>query len=133
MTPHYPEHSYLQEVIADTLKRHLPGGRTPPEFAIQTSAGVRVADVVWCSLERRQEIRRLGGNAARRAPEICVEVLSGNNADLEMGEKRALYFEAGAQEVWLCSEDGTLRFFTPAGEHPQSQIAPNFPGQIQVD
>jgi hypothetical protein len=31
----------------------------------------------------------------------------------EMNEKRDLYFEAGAQEVWLCGLDGKMEFYTP--------------------
>jgi hypothetical protein len=31
-------------------------------------------------------------------------------------EKRALYFEAGAQEVWTCSLDGKLRFQVAPGQ-----------------
>jgi len=35
------------------------------------------------------------------APEICVEVISPRNSPEEMAEKRALYFAAGADEVWF--------------------------------
>ena len=48
-----------------------------------------------------------------RAPEICVEVLSPTNSLAEMNEKRALYFEAGAHEVWICGLDGKMEFYTP--------------------
>ena len=47
-----------------------------------------------------------------RAPEICVEVLSPSNSEPEMNEKRALYFEAGAHEVWICDLDGKMEFHT---------------------
>mgnify|MGYP001313879954 CR=1 FL=1 len=36
------------------------------------------------------------------APEICLEILSPSNSIVEMEMKRALYFEAGAREVWEC-------------------------------
>jgi hypothetical protein len=44
------------------------------------------------------------------APEICIEVLSPSNSQLEMVEKRALYFEAGAAEVWTCDLDDSMTF-----------------------
>jgi Uma2 family endonuclease len=62
-----------------------------------------------------------------RAPEVCVEVLSPSNSEPEMNEKRALYFEAGAHEVWICRRDGKMEFYTPdlAGS---SRLCPLFPG-----
>jgi Uma2 family endonuclease len=45
-----------------------------------------------------------------RAPKICVEIISPSNTAAEIEEKRALYFEAGAQEGWTCGLDGELRF-----------------------
>ena len=68
-----------------------------------------------------------------KAPEICVEILSPSNSPAEMTCKRALYFNAGAKEVWQCDEDGVLTFFTP--ETPNnptetSPICPDFPARI---
>lgn len=48
-----------------------------------------------------------------------------------MQEKAALYFDAGATEVWLCDDDGSLRFFTAPGQQvAQSPLAPDFPNSI---
>jgi Uma2 family endonuclease len=68
-----------------------------------------------------------------RAPEICVEVLSISNTPAEIAEKIALYFEAGAQEVWTCDQDGTLefRFSTPPEVRQASEICPKFPSVIR--
>jgi hypothetical protein len=44
------------------------------------------------------------------APEICVEVLSPSNSAAEINEKLALYFDAGATEVWICNLDGPCPF-----------------------
>lgn len=57
MTPHWPLHSEMQSVLQSELNRQIPGGRAVPEYAIQTSAGVRVADVAWRSDERWNLIR----------------------------------------------------------------------------
>ena len=45
----------------------------------------------------------------------------------------ALYFEAGAQEVWTCDQDGTLEFhFSTAPEVRQAtEICPEFPSVIR--
>jgi hypothetical protein len=43
-------------------------------------------------------------------------VLSVSNTPAEIAEKIFLYFEAGAQVVWICDQDGTLEFhFLPPG------------------
>ena len=44
-----------------------------------------------------------------------------------MEEKKSLYFDAGAEEVWFCEEDGTMRFHSAHGVLDRSQLAPDFP------
>ena len=66
-----------------------------------------------------------------RAPEICIEVLSPSNSAAEIAEKRALYFDAGAAEVWICNRDGSFAFFSgPDHQIPRSVICPLFPERI---
>jgi Uma2 family endonuclease len=132
MTPHWPIHSEIQSLLHDALNDRLTGGRAVQEYAIQTTAGVRVADVAWRSEERWGKIRAAGAAPAPVAPEICIEVQSRSNSEAEMAEKRALYFEAGALEVWLCDESGRLRFFDPAGERAQSKLVPSFPARVDT-
>jgi len=119
-------------VFQDVLNDRLAGGRAVQAYPIQTSAGVRVADVVWRSEERWSEIRAAGAVPAPVAPEICIEVQSSSNTDAEMAEKRSLYFEAGAIEVWLCDESGHLRFFDPDGEMAQSKLVPSIPARVEI-
>ena len=126
MSPARSRHGEYQFVIGQLLKRELPHGTIVIECAIQTSAGVRVPDVVWTSPERRQPV------IYTLAPEICVEVLSPFNDDEEMAEKRALYFAAGAREVWLCAEDGMMAFYGPQGFLPASPVCPGFPLRVEV-
>jgi hypothetical protein len=52
------------------------------------------------------------------APEICVDVLSPRNTQAEMREKTGLYFDAGAQEVWLCSVSGERKFMARGVARP---------------
>lgn len=114
------------------LSHRLKGGRAVPEYPIQTSAGVRVADVVWRSDKRWRTIRAAGAVPAPVAPEICIEVQSGSNTDAEVAEKRALYFDAGALEAWIGDESGRLRFFDRGEEMPKSNVVPSFPTRIDV-
>ena len=63
-----------------------------------------------------------------------MEVLSPGNTEGEMQEKMALYFDASAQEVWLCSESGGMSFFGPSPTHllDDSKLCPQFPKQIDL-
>ena len=126
MSPHKRIHAIWQGEIEWRLRQCLPTGRTAPEFAIDTRLGTKTPDVVWYSRDREAELLADQG----LAPEICIEVLSGSNTDRELETKRVLYFEAGAQEVWQCEENGTLRFYGPDGERTRSALAPQFPRQL---
>jgi hypothetical protein len=46
-----------------------------------------------------------------------------------MAEKSALYFDAGAREIWLCGLDGKIAFYTPEPA-AKSGICPEFPNEI---
>lgn len=50
-----------------------------------------------------------------------------------MMAKMQLYFAQGAQEVWLCDDQGQMQFFLHDGEGPtgQSRLCPDFPVTIQ--
>lgn len=122
MSPHTRIHAIWQGEIEWCLRHCLPAGRTAPEFAIDTRLGTKTPDVVWSSSDREANVLA----DQRLAPEIGIDVLSGSNTDGELAIKRALYFEAGALEVWLCDESGALRFQTPEGEQPRSGLAPDF-------
>jgi Uma2 family endonuclease len=68
----------------------------------------------------------------QNSPEICVEILSPSNTAGEIDEKIALYFEAGAREVWICGRDGTLKFHfsSPPEIRESSELCPQFPPLI---
>lgn len=128
MSPVKLYHSALQGEIEFLLRSMLKDGKTLPECAIKTSKGTKVADVAWASNETWATIK--GGAEASIAPEICIEVLSGSNTQKEMTDKRQLYFEAGAKEVWMCDEQGDMSFFN--AQHPliHSECVPDFPLHI---
>jgi Uma2 family endonuclease len=130
MSPVKLYHSIFQGEIEFLLRSLLKDGKAIPECAIKTSKGTKVADVAWVSSDLLAKIKH--EFEASIAPEICVEILSGSNSKKEMLEKRALYFEAGAKEVWQCDENGFMSFFNPEKQLTQSELVPNFPLKIEI-
>jgi Uma2 family endonuclease len=129
MSPVKIKHSFYQGRIQRLLESLLDTGEIMPECAIDTSDGVKVADVVWCSEERFDIIE--DEISASIAPEICIEVKSTSNTREEMEFKKNLYLEAQAMEVWLCNEQGKINFYNQKGELNQSLLVPDFPKQIK--
>ena len=130
MSPHTPFHSRHQSRLLRALDEHVTRrGEATIEFAVETSKGVKVPDVVWLSDERWAQIPE-DAEASPVMPELCVEVRSEGNTDAEMREKRRLYLDEGAQEVWICDADGRLRFFDLTGEQDQSALAPGCPSVV---
>src|ERR1700686_4406678 len=106
--PPAPAHGKMQNWIGTLLEQLLPNGHVVTECPVSTPDGVKAIDVAWLAPERGQEADT--ETCLTRAPEICVEILSPSNTEGEIDEKIALYFEAGACEVWICERDGTLKF-----------------------
>jgi Uma2 family endonuclease len=61
-----------------------------------------------------------------------VEVISSSNTADEMKEKRELYFEAGAKEVWICRSTGVMTFYNSTGKLAQSVLFPSFPKKVKI-
>ena len=130
--PPAPSHGGFQVEIAYLLRTLLSRGRVLTECPISTADGVRAADVAWAS---REGIRELGNRACfERSPEICVEVLSPGNTDAEIQEKIALYFDAGAKEVWTRSQSGIMKFMARDARRilKSSQLCPGFPKRVRL-
>jgi Uma2 family endonuclease len=126
--PGFP-HSDRQGQIMTLLVQLLPNGRTVPECPISTADGVKAADMAWLDSGRRELHER--PLILTRAPEICIEVLSPSNTQSEIDEKRVLYFDAGATEVWICNLDGSMSFFSGVNRRvPISSLCPEFPQAI---
>jgi len=131
--PPSPEHGESQFSLGSLLRQHLRSGHVITECPVSTRDGVKVADVAWISRERREAQR--GQKVFTLAPEICVEVLSPSNTREEIDTKKRLYFASGAEEVWICGLDGTLRFFLRAEpeEWAVSGLCPAFPRRLEPD
>jgi Uma2 family endonuclease len=134
MSPASAWHGNYEYKIGRLLEDFLPPGGIITEAPVKTAEGVRVADVAWISRDRWNPQRR--ASSLDPAPEICVEILSHSNCREEMLDKMTLYYAKGAQEVWLCDEEGRLEFFTASSAPlpvPASSLCPGFPQRIATD
>ena len=130
MNPVKIGHSIYQGQISALMQVMRPEGVAMVECAIRTRKGTKVADVAWASMNVIEKIK--DETDATIAPEVCVEVVSMSNTRQETKDKRELYFEKGASEVWVCNESGELRFFDTSDELEQSKMFPDFPKKILI-
>lgn len=120
MTPATFWHGRLQGAIAAQLAQQLSGGEALTEIPVVTEIGVRVPDVAWGS--KAYLDANADASPAPRAPEICIEIVSPSNSDDEIREKIRAYVAAGAEEVWIVAEDGTIGFHDSTGPRPASRF-----------
>ncbi len=130
MSPASNRHGWLQAKIIALLSRVQEHGTVLSECSIETSTGVKVADVVWFS----QEFWNIHvfETPFRAAPEICIEIISPSNSRKEIREKIELYTNQGAQEVWTCNLDGLMQFYTAKETLEHSTLIPVFPMQLEL-
>jgi Uma2 family endonuclease len=131
MCPASNTHSMYQALIMEWLIQLSHQGKAFPECSVQTSKGVKVADVAWASRDffKRHKL----SNPYLESPEIMIEIISPSNSRAEMLQKKELYFEKGAQEVWLCTTKGKMSFFNSKHALENSVLIPNFPHLIEID
>lgn len=119
------KHFVYQGLIQYLIQSNSQEGCAYPRCQIQTNGKVNLADVVWVSSKRYQTIRHEA--ICSIAPEICVRIQSLANHRQEFLSKKEAYFQAGAQEFWLCDENGKMSFYNSAGLLKHSSIFPTFP------
>lgn len=118
MTPASNRHGRLQSHIGTLLERKLKKGESLTECSVQTTEGVKVADVAWCS---KAFIKQYGYETPySHAPEICIEIVSPSTSKEEMTNKAQLYLQAGAGEVWIVWENGLIDYYDKTGKLEQS-------------
>ena len=123
------DHGDRQAEIVYQLKLLLPKGGVLTECGVSTQEGNKTPDISWISIHHPQ-FRKSDVKVLNPAPEICVEVLSPSNSAEDIELKRRLYFEEGAQEIWICGLEGQIKFFSPAGEVESSRLCAKFPKRI---
>lgn len=128
MSPASVRHVIFQAQIIALLNKQAGDWLVVPEFPIETADGVKVADVGLLTMQQAITIKNNITSAF--APIICVEVLSPSNTLAEMNHKKALYFEKGAEEFWLCDQMGNMTFYDQNGELLTSKKINNFPSNI---
>jgi Uma2 family endonuclease len=122
MSPASNKHGAIQFQVGLEITRRRKKGRVITECSIETSDGVKVADVVWASDEFIEEFGMQ--TPYPKAPEICVEIISPSNSKREITPKVDLYLAKGAQEIWIVSEDQKLMVFTHTGIVKKSKLVP---------
>ncbi len=114
MSPASNVHGWYQARLAGEFNTQLPSGGAITECSILTEIGVRVPDVVWASTEFLGAHRQ--STPFPVAPEICVEITSPSNSDEEIREKIHAYLAAGAKEVWIVGENGSIDYHDRDGK-----------------
>ena len=120
MSPANNWHGYVQAELAGLFRHKKKHGKVINECSVLTRDGVKVADVAWASDDF---IKQFGFETPyKKAPEICVEILSPGNALAEIDDKIALYLERGAVEVWVVDQRGNISYFANVGALKSSTL-----------
>lgn len=131
MPPPQVYHANAESEIA-VLLRQLLGRNVLTECPISTAKGVKSADVAWISSDAYAKVK--DAPCLVPAPPICVEVISPSNSRRQMTKKKALYFQAGAIEVWFCDRKGEMTFYLSPEDSgsASSKLCPAFPATVQL-
>ena len=130
MSPASNEHGIYQAKIVAIISRLTNNGVIISECSIQTSQGVKVADVAWASEDFMRKHK--GNNPFKVSPELCIEIISPLNTEKEIDEKKELYFDRGAKEFWTCDLQGNIKKFEQIGIIGTSHIVSDFPDKISL-
>ena len=121
MTPASNLHGSIKANLAIKLFDEMPEGEVITGCSIETSDGVKVADVVWTSAAFIAEFGY--STPYTKAPELCIEIVSPSYSKQEMEQKTDLYLAREAQEVWIVHEDAKINIFTHTGQQSKSQFS----------
>jgi len=124
MSPASNYHGSLQNQVARNIEKRKKGGTIINECSIETSDGVKVADVAWASDKFIQEFGFR--TPYPQAPEICVEIVSPSNSKASIEFKVELYLAKGALEVWVVNQAKHVRYYSHSGELKKSKLIPRF-------
>lgn len=122
MSPASNRHGIIQSEVGREIFLRKKKGTVISECSIETSDGVKVADVAWASEEFMAEYGEV--TPYPKAPEICVEIVSPSNSKEEIEHKTELYLAKGALEVWVVSNKREISFYTHTGKIKKSKLVP---------
>ena len=120
MSPASNQHGRIQSHLAAALLNQLPQGEVITECSIQTSEGVKVADVAWLSDKFLQDFNY--ATPYPKSPELCIEIVSPSNSRIEIQNKIELYLAKGACEVWIVTELDNIQIYTHTGQIENSEL-----------
>lgn len=124
MSPATNKHGIIQSDVGYEIRRRVKRGVIINECSIDTSDGVKVADVAWASDDFFAEYGDV--TPYPKAPELCVEVTSPSNSKEEIEHKTELYLAKGALEVWGVNQKRQVTFYSHAGRLKNSKLVPKF-------
>lgn len=102
--------------ISQLLATRFPNGRIAYQVPIETSDGVRTADLGWISDSRMKTMRTEPHWSA--APDICVNVVSMSRPLNQIASDNQHFLSLGAREAWIVYRDGKItRYINPHGEY----------------
>ena len=114
----------IQSRVGFSIENRRKDGEIINRCSVNTSDGVKVADVAWAS---DAFISEFGDKTPYdKAPEICVEIVSPSNSSEELRQKIDLYLAKGAVEVWIVTEDGEMKVYNNRGEANRSALVKKF-------
>src|SRR5262249_8565454 len=113
--------------IVARLSKTVASGTPLTICPVSTAGGVKAVDGALLANAAGSELDE-NTEVLTKAPEICIEVVGRSDTPSEISERRSLYFDAGAAEVWICKLDGSMSFFLgPDHEVSSSRLCPDFP------
>ena len=121
MSPASNQHGRIQSHLAAALLNQLPKGEVITECSVQTSDGVKVADVAWLSEAFIDEFDFV--TPFPKAPELCIEIVSPSNSKVEIQDKIDLYLAKGAHEVWVVYGLNRINMYSYLGQIDVSRVA----------
>lgn len=120
MSPASNKKGMLKFQVGCKIDHQQRGGTIITGCSIETSDGIKVADVAWASDDF---IREFGDvTPYPKAPEICVEVVSPSKQEFK--HKIDLYLAKGALEVWRVKSKDEITFYTHTGKLKKSRLVP---------
>lgn len=123
MSPASNRHGIIQSDVGFEVRRRKKNGKIITECSIETSDGVKVADIAWASEDFIAEYGDV--TPYPKAPEICVEVVSPSNSKKEIEHKVELYLAKGAMEVWVVNNKKEISFYSHTGKIKKSKLVPS--------
>ena len=113
--------------LAEFFMQKLRNGRLVLNVPVETSDGLRVAELGWVSEARLQTLRTEPAWSA--APDIVVNFIGRSMSQFQADEARHLFVKAGARESWVVWPNGGVERYVEVsakpllGEYPRQLTA----------